>query len=90
VLDTNSQGSEVTVTLSTDGLTLTLQPNFITNPVNFNGNNSGTADNAMFITYSNLFVRLQDSDTTELYDVLSLVDTSGVTVSGRVNVTVAF
>jgi hypothetical protein len=44
----------------------------------------------MFITYSNLFVRLKDSDTTELYDVLSLVDTSGVTVSGRVNVTVAF
>ncbi|MCA6060392.1 MULTISPECIES: hypothetical protein [unclassified Thalassolituus] len=90
VLDTNSQGSEVTVTLSADGLTLTLQPNFITNPVNFNGNNSGTADNAMYITYSNLFVRLQDGDTTELYNVLNLVDTSGLTVSGRVNVTVAF
>lgn len=90
VLDSNSQGSEVTVTLSTDGLTLTLQPNFSTTPVPFNGSNSGTADNAMFITYSNLFVRLNDNDTTELYDVLSLVDTNGVTVSGRVNVTVAF
>src|SRR5690606_30078834 len=58
-LDTNSPGSDVTATVSTDGLTITLTPNFATNPVAFSGNNSGTADNGLTVTFANLFIRLQ-------------------------------
>src|SRR5690606_20097871 len=57
-LDSSTTGSEVAATVSADGLTITLSPNFATGaaPVVFNGNNPTTADNGLTITYSNLFV----------------------------------
>ncbi|WP_430459887.1 hypothetical protein ACQUQU_11790 [Thalassolituus sp. LLYu03] len=93
-LDTNSQGSDVTATVSTDGLTLTLSPNFSTNPQAFNGSNSGTADNGLTITYSDLFVRLTDSDDTTLIEVFDsvngLVNSDGNVVDDTVQITLEF
>ncbi|MEK9765730.1 MAG: hypothetical protein VW274_04560, partial [Thalassolituus sp.] len=68
-LDNTSTGSDVTVTVSTDGLTVTLTPNFTTAPVAFNGSNSADADNGLEVSYLNAFVRLADgSDSAFVYN----------------------
>lgn len=93
VLDaTNVSDSTVTASLSADGLTMTFTPVFTTAPVAFNGSNSATADNALLITYSNAFVRLQSTnDTGNIYDIFgTLVNTEGVNESGAVKVTASF
>ncbi|HFD33296.1 MAG TPA: hypothetical protein ENJ28_11400 [Gammaproteobacteria bacterium] len=89
---TNAPDSGVTGTLSADGLTLTLTPNYSANPVVYDGTNGGTADNGLVVTYSNVNVRLQQAnDTGSIYSVFgTLVDETGNNPSGSVLVTPIF
>lgn len=79
-LDATSTGSEVLATLSTDGLTLTLTPQFAAAaaPVNYNGTNGTTADNGLLVNFTNVFVRLNDaSDSAVVHDVFGLIAETG-------------
>ncbi len=92
-LDNNTvPDTTVTATLATDNITLTLTPTVSVAPEFFNGSNPTTADNGMFVIFSNLFVRVKDSDEDgELFDVFNdLSDTSGVAPSNSVQVTTDF
>lgn len=82
----------VTATLANDNVTLTLTPNFSTAPLFFDGSNPTTADNGLLVQFSNLFVRIKDSnDEAELFSVFTdLSDTSGTAPSTFVQVTTDF
>lgn len=72
---TNANGAvlaadTVTTTVSTDGLVLTLTPNFSTNPVAFTGNNEPTADIGLSITYTGGQVTLAGDNTNEALNIL--------------------
>lgn len=89
---TTSPDSTTNATLSTDGLTLTLTPVFSTAPTAFNGSNGASADDALTVTYSNVYVRLQEAnDTGAIYSVfLTLVGPTGINPSATVLVTPDF
>jgi hypothetical protein len=89
---TDTPDSTVAAALSVDGLTLTLTPTFSTQPVSFNGvNNEATADDNLVVNYSNLFVRIAESnDTAVVYDVFGLSDETGNTPSAAVQTTIDF
>lgn len=90
-LDNGTTGSDVTVTVSTDGLTVTLTPNFSVPPVAFNGSNSADADNGLEVNYLNAFVRLaDDSDSASVFNLFSLIASTGATVDNSVLVTPYF
>jgi hypothetical protein len=91
---TSSPDSTVIGTLSPDGLTLTLTPQFAAAaaPVSFTGSNGTTADNGLVVTYSNVFVRISDtSDNAVIYDVLALIAAdTGLIISAAVQATADF
>lgn len=90
-LDNTETGSEVTVTVSADGMTVTFTPNFSTAPVEFNGDNADTADNGLRVYFDNAYVRLADeTDSAVAYDLFNLTDGSGNTVDDTVLVTSEF
>jgi hypothetical protein len=76
---TNNPDSTMTASLSADGLTLTLTPNFASGPTAFNGNNAAEADNGLIVSYSNVIVReTSPNDTGIAYNVFTtLVNTTG-------------
>jgi hypothetical protein len=84
--------SRVTAVVTNGGRTLTLTPNFSTNPVIFTGSNSTTADDNLVVTYSNVQVRLADAnDSNATYDLgTDLVDATGANPSLDVQVTADF
>jgi hypothetical protein len=93
-LDVSGAGTSVTGSLSTDGLVLTLTPNFTTSPVAFDGTNGAsaatpTADISLTVTYSNVFVTIADgNDGGTPYNVFTqLVGSSGAAISGTVLMT---
>lgn len=92
VLDaTTAPDSSVNAVVSNDGLTLTLTPVFTTAPINSDTTNHATADDNLTVNYSNLFVRIVESnDTAVVYDVFSLVDETGLNPSASVQTTVDF
>lgn len=80
VLDTSGTGTEVAVTVSADGLTLTFTPSFTTAP-----DQSNTADDNLTVNYGATFVRLTGAnDTGPIYNVFALIDGSGGSPSGTV------
>lgn len=92
-LDNNTiPDTTVTATLGNDNVTLTLTPNFSTAPEFFNGSNPTTADNGLVVQFSNLFVRIKDSnDEAELFNVFAdLSDTGGNSPSALVQATTDF
>lgn len=87
---TAAPNSNVAGVLSSDGLTLTLSPQFATGaaPVNFSGANSGTADNGLLVDFTNVFVRIADAtDSAVVYSVFALTAETGALVSNQVQVT---
>lgn len=90
-----SPNTEVTAEM-TDSFTLTITPNFATAtpavPVLSDGSNAATADNGLTVTYSNLEVRIeQTNDTAIIYDVFTaLSDETGGNPSGIVKITPSF
>lgn len=90
---TDTPDSTVVGSLSEDGLTLTLTPQFAANaaPVNYNGTNGTTADNGLEVVFSNVFIRIQDaSDSAAIYDVFALTDETAGTPSATVRATIDF
>lgn len=92
VLDaTTAPDSSVNAVVSNNGLTLTLTPVFTTAPINSDTTNHATADDNLTVNYSNLFVRIVESnDTAVVYDVFGLVDETGLNPSAAVQTTVDF
>lgn len=92
VLDaTTAPDSSVNAVITNGGLTLTLTPVFTTAPINSDTTNNATADDNLTVDYSNLFVRIIESnDTAVVYDVFGLVDETGVNPSASVQTTVDF
>ncbi len=90
--NTTVPDTTVTVSLAADNITLTLTPNFTVAPEFFSGSNPTTADNGMLVQFSNLFVRVKDSDEDgELFDVFAdLSNTSGTAPSNSVQATTDF
>lgn len=91
VLDAATAGDEVTVTVSTDGLTLTLTPNWTTSPVPYDGTNAATADINLDITYAGGQITLEDDDLDNAIAILTGADgvltLGGASVSQTVHIT---
>ncbi|MEH6448576.1 MAG: hypothetical protein V7765_07890 [Oleispira sp.] len=90
---TSFPNSSVAAVLSTDGLTLTLTPQFAAAaaPVNYNGTNGTTADNGLMVNFTNVFVRINDaSDNAVVFDVFGLVEETGNNPVATVRATADF
>lgn len=81
-LDDAVAGDEVTVTVSTDGLTLTLTPNWTTLPVLYDGTNAATADIGLTITYTGGAITLEDDDEANAIAILTGAD-GALTIAGN-------
>lgn len=82
VLNAATAGDEVTVTVSTDGLTLTLTPNWTTLPVLYDGTNAASADIGLTITYTGGAITLKDDDTANAIAILTGAD-GVLTIAGN-------
>jgi hypothetical protein len=90
---TSFPNSSVAAVLSTDGLTLTLTPQFAAAaaPVNYNGTNGTTADNGLMVNFTNVFVRINDaSDSAVVHDVFGLIAETGGNPVATVRATADF
>lgn len=89
-LMSDAQGSQVTASVSADGHTITLTPNFETMPTHFNGTNNADADNGLEVSFSGVYVRMTNDSDDELYDLFELMSATGAAISNEVLVTPAF
>jgi len=90
-LDSTTASSGVTASVSTDGLVLTLAPNFSTAVVPYTAatgtSGDGTADIALSITYSGGLIKLAGDDESSTVNPFTLTELDGNVTSPTVQIT---
>ncbi len=91
VLDATDASSAVTASVSTDGLVLTLTPNFSTAVVPYStatgSSGDGTADISLGITYSGGAIKLAGDDESSSVNPLTLLELDGGVTNATVQIT---